>query len=309
MRLVESYLNEVGRYLPGSDDNDILRELRASLEEQVYDAAGDATPGPQHEKTVLNRLGHPMKVASGYRGQRYLIGPELFPIFIQTLKTVLVVVAVIQLALMLTGYVASGWTTSVKGLASGLFGTLLWATVVVLVVFAVTEYSGERLNWYDGWTADSLRPTRGASVKGSNLVTNLVSEGVFLLWWNDVLPFHDWIPGAIKTFDVALGSVWEPLFWPLNLLFGAWFVLHAWVLIRGLWQPATLYTELALGALGIAAGGWLLLHGPLLSVSGDVGADGELIAHRVMLTIIGGALVITAWDMLVAWRRLRRAAS
>ena len=180
MQLIDSYLSEVERFLPADQRADILGELRSSLEEQVLDVAGDTTPGLDDQKVVINRLGHPLKVASGYQGQRYLIGPELFPTFVQTLKTVLVVVAAIQIAIMLTAYVSSGWTTSVRGLLSGIFESLLWASIIVSLVFASIEYSGDRLDWYDKWSADSLSLSVGPPVERGAVITNLISEGIFL---------------------------------------------------------------------------------------------------------------------------------
>ena len=306
MQLIDSYLSEVERFLPADQRADILGELRSSLEEQVLDVAGDKTPGLDDQKVVINRLGHPMKVASSYQGQRYLIGPEVFPTFVQTLKTVLVIVVAIQIAIMLTAYVSSGWTTSLKGVLSGIFESLLWASIVVSVVFVSIEYSGERLNWYDKWSADSLSLSVGPPVERGAVITNLITEGIFLLWWNNVLVFQNWIPGARDIFTVTLSDTWAPLYLPLNLLVGAWFLLHAFVLIRGLWNAAALYAEMALGAMGVAVGVWLLTHRPLLNVTGDLGPDGELRVERVLLTFIAVIIAITVWDMVLAFRRWRK---
>lgn len=306
MQLIDSYLNEVERFLPANQRADILGELRSSLEEQVLDVAGDKSPGVEDQKVVINRLGHPMKVASNYQGQRYLIGPELFPTFVQTLKTVLVVVAAIQIAIMLTAYVSSGWSTSLKGVLSGVFESLLWASIIVSLVFASIEYSGERLNWYDKWSADSLSLSAGPPVERGSLITNLITEGIFLLWWNNVLVFQNWIPGGRELFTVTLTETWAPLFLPLNLLVGAWFLLHAFVLIRGLWHAAALYAEMTLGAIGVAVGVWLLTHRPLLNVIGDLGPEGELRVDRVLATFIVVIIAITIGDIYLAFRRLRK---
>ncbi|MEM9057750.1 MAG: hypothetical protein AAGD86_09750, partial [Pseudomonadota bacterium] len=64
MQLIESYLVEVGRYLPAATRSDILSELRVSLEDQAQELAGDSAPTQDHERAVIERLGHPLKVAS-----------------------------------------------------------------------------------------------------------------------------------------------------------------------------------------------------------------------------------------------------
>jgi hypothetical protein len=306
MRLIESYLSEVGRYLPADQCDDILSELRSSLEEQVLDVAGGSTPNLDDEKKVINSFGHPLQVASGFQGQRHLVGPELFPSFVLTLKTVLILVALIQVGLMLTAFVTSGWTTSTINLIRGIVETLFWTAAIIVAIFAVLEYSGEQLNWYKDWTADSLSLSCGVTTKHGDLINNLIFEGVFLLWWNDVLVLQNWIPGAREVFTVTLGEAWSPLFWPLNILFGVWLILHAVVLIRGLWKPAALYAEIALGAIGIAIAAWLLTHSPLVNISGNVGEDSSVIASRVVVTVIIGVIAITLWDTFLAVRRLRQ---
>ncbi len=305
MQWVESYLSQVRRYLPGKANDDIIAELRASIEEQVYDVAGDAPAQPDDEKTVLNRFGHPLKVASGYRGQRYLIGPEIYPSFLQTLKTVLILVALVRIGIIFTAYVATGGTVSFMGVFGGLFESLLLTAAIVLLVFATIEASGDQLGWYESWNADSLKPGRGADVDSSDLITNLVSESVFLLWWNNILPFQNSIVRDGGEVVVSLSQVWSTLYWPLNIIVGAWFVLHAWVLLRGVWRTNALRLEVALGVAGIATMAWLIAARPLIVITGAIGDQATAIGDRVMVTVLIGVIAFTAWDVFLAIRRLR----
>ena len=309
MQWVESYLSQVRRYLPGKSNEDIIAELRASIEEQVHDVAGDAAAQPADEKTVLNRFGHPLKVASGYRGQRYLIGPELYPTFIQTLKTVLLLVAFVRIVIIFTAYAASGGTVSIMGVFGNLFETLLLASAIVLLSFAAIEVSGDQLHWYESWDADSLKPGRGAGVDSSDLITNLVTEAVFLLWWNDILPFQNWIPRVDGEFVVTLTEVWSTVYWPFNLIVGGWFLLHAWVLLRGVWYTNALRLEIALGAAAIGIMAWLIAHRPLLNIMGDTGNNAAVIGDRVLLSVLVFVIAFTAWDVFKAYRRLRTTAA
>ncbi|MEL7448488.1 MAG: hypothetical protein AAFN78_04720 [Pseudomonadota bacterium] len=306
MRLIESYLDEVSRYLPAKQRGDIVSELRVSLEDQAQDLAGDAEPGPEHEKAAINQMGHPLQVASGYQGQRYLIGPELFPSFIVTLKTVAIIVVLIQFALLLTSYVTVGNTTSLLGLFKGLLEMVLWSTIWVVGVFVAIEFSGERLNWYKDWSADSLKPTAGSPVDNGQLITNLITEGAFLLWWNDVLVLQNWIPGGHEVFSLTLTETWTPLFWPLNVLVAAWFLLHAYVLYRGLWQRGTVIAEVVLGGVFIAIGLWLISHAPLAEVAGSISEFSAAAANRVIVSVIVVIMALTAWDSYTVLRRLRR---
>jgi uncharacterized membrane protein len=158
MDLVESYLVEVRRYLLDAQRDDIVEELRETLEEQVHDHAEGCGRSPQREDelAVLSILGHPLKVASGYREQRYLLGPALFPTYVQTLK---LVVSIALIAQFLVGFAAAsvaGWDMSIGDALWALINMVLWAVAVVTLVFVAIEYSGEKLNWYDSWTPESL---------------------------------------------------------------------------------------------------------------------------------------------------------
>ncbi|MFK8017650.1 MAG: hypothetical protein AB8G17_19655 [Gammaproteobacteria bacterium] len=306
MGYVDSYLVQVGRHLTNAQRDDILDELRSSIEDQVHDIAGDREPTPDDEKAVIARLGHPLKVASGYTGPRYLIGPELFPSFVQTLQRVLVIVALVQVAVLAVAFVSSGYTTTLRGLFSGAFGTLMWALVIVLGVFAAVEYSGDQLNWYNNWTPDSLSLARVTPIDRGDLITNLVSEVVFLLWWNDILVLQNWIPGNGEVLAFALGPAWSALHLPLNVVFGGWFLLHLAVLLRGVWSPKTLALEIALGVVGLVIAGWLLLQPPLLIVSGALGDHTEQLTERVVFATIVIIAASILWDIWLAYRRLRK---
>ena len=118
MQLIESYLFEVGRYLPEDQRDDILSELRSSLEEEIREAAGTDTPNREQIETVLNRYGHPINVASAYKEPRYLIGPELYPAFIETLSTVFTVSVIIVVSLQMLTWVTSGWAPRVTTISS-----------------------------------------------------------------------------------------------------------------------------------------------------------------------------------------------
>lgn len=305
MRWVESYLAEVERHLNEDGRADILGELRASLEEQIDELAGAGEPTEAHQKQAINALGHPLKVASSFNGPRYLIGPDLFPTYKQILKLVLLIVAVIQCALLLLAYTTTGWHGTLTGIVKSFLDTLLWSSVVVTAIFISLEALDERIDRYGGWTADRLQPSARAPVSGSDQVTNLVSEGIFLLWWNGALVFQNWLPIQSDALPVALGPVWAALYWPLNVLVGAWFLLHAWVLARGLWSRQTLVAEIVLGALGIAGALWIVTHPPLLTFHAEMPEQAVKFVTRAATTVIVVLAGFCAWDVFNAVRRLR----
>ncbi len=294
MQLIESYLHEVGRYLPDDQRDDILVELRSSLEEEVREYAGTDEPGRNQIETVLNKSGHPINVASAYKEQRYLIGPELYPAFIETLSTIFTVSLIAVVSLQLLTWVTQGWATGIWGFAENLVRLSLWLVAITVISFATLEYYGERLGWYDNWKASSLSLKPAASFDRGDIMTNIVSEGVFLLWWNSVLVIQNWIPGLADKFTVSLSEVWAPLFWPINLIVGAWFVLHAFTLLKRRWTRPTLLGEIVLGALAFTVCIYLVSQPNLIAVSGAV--EGKLLLDRSIRVTVGVVAVIIAWD-------------
>ena len=276
MHLVDSYLHEVARFLPASQRADVVGELRATIEEEIGERASShgGAPTREDEAAVLSRFGHPFKVASGYQSRRYVIGPDLYPAFLQTLSTLLVVVVALQFVAALALAAGTGWTISLPGLLEGLVESVFWVAVVVTLVFVALEGAGRRLTWYDRWEPASLGAGAASVVDRGEVVTGLITEGVFLLWWNEALVLGGWLTAwsdAGGAVALSLGAAWSPWFWPLNALVGASFLLHAFVLARGLWHRPTLVAEIGLGAATLAVAIWLLWQdGALVAVSGPL---------------------------------------
>ena len=66
MRLVESYLIEVCRFVPSELRDEIARDLREAIAEEIYVLADahNEDPPDTDVKQVLNRFGHPLKVGA-----------------------------------------------------------------------------------------------------------------------------------------------------------------------------------------------------------------------------------------------------
>jgi ABC-type antimicrobial peptide transport system permease subunit len=93
---------------------------------------------------VLKRLGPPEKVAASYLPPRYLIGPELYPYFLTTLRIVLGVVAVLA-ALAIGASLGAGPDAPrnavdlVARLFGGLLDALISAAGTVVLIFAIIQ--------------------------------------------------------------------------------------------------------------------------------------------------------------------------
>lgn len=92
MRLIELYVQEVTRRLPESQREDIGLELRSTIEDMLPDEYQE-----EDVKSVLRELGHPAKLASGYRDKpMHLIGPRYFDVYVNLLKLIIPLAMIIS---------------------------------------------------------------------------------------------------------------------------------------------------------------------------------------------------------------------
>lgn len=147
MDLLERYLQAVGQYLPASSKYDTLAELRANLLAQM-DAMQEETGLPLTEDEiagVLKQHGRPELVAARYLPHQSLIGPELFPSYLLTLRRVLPAVVLIYAVVHLIALVVDtgnphlglGIVQAVVQFPPVLFAFWAWTTLA----FAGFEYA------------------------------------------------------------------------------------------------------------------------------------------------------------------------
>src|SRR5687768_10678460 len=86
MELIERYLNEIGRRLPPKTRDDILAELRSVIQDKLDERVPEGQITRAHVIEVLKSMGSPKKVAASFAGERYLIGPSLYPTMIRVMK-------------------------------------------------------------------------------------------------------------------------------------------------------------------------------------------------------------------------------
>src|SRR6185503_2332703 len=92
MSLIDRYIAEVGRHLPEKNREDIEAEIRSMLEDMI-DENRQQTGKPVNDELIaaaLEQLGDPKLLAHKYTpAKHYLIGPDWYEPYIETLKRVL----------------------------------------------------------------------------------------------------------------------------------------------------------------------------------------------------------------------------
>ena len=88
MDMLDRYLQAVKFFLPGKQQDDIVRELSENLIARMEDREEElGRPLDEAEQAaILREHGHPMLVAGRYRTRQHLIGPTFFPLYLFALK-------------------------------------------------------------------------------------------------------------------------------------------------------------------------------------------------------------------------------
>ncbi len=270
--LFERYLHAVGKHLPWQRQDDIVAELRANLEVQREEREA-ALGRPLTEGEMidwLKELGPPVRMAARYQPARYLIGPAIFPLYLQILRIVLlwatVAYAVATVVRTFTEPHAPEW------IAQALLGypqLLFSAAACVTIAFAILEVVSERypekcppcLASSPNWSPTSLHPVeKEPALKGkprtlTTAVANFV-VGFAVLVWLLLLPSYPFLvlgPGAAylhhSPFQFAPVVVW--FYWAVVGLNAFQLIWQGYNLLADMWRTKHPLHTLATKALGL----------------------------------------------------------
>lgn len=157
MNMIDRYLHEVGKYLPGKNREDILAEIRSHLS----DTLDERVKGEASEEDVINLLketGSPRKLAASYQGgQQYLIGPDQYPFFRMVAGIVLAAVIGAQLLAFGVNYMLGEEVVSYWESLAGLITSIPSAIGSVVIVFLILKQFGVKPDLEDGeWDPRTL---------------------------------------------------------------------------------------------------------------------------------------------------------
>jgi hypothetical protein len=198
MKLVEQYLEVVGRKLPFKGRQDLKAELRSLLLDDI-EAKYGSDPTEEQLKSALKDFGAPDAVARRYHDQQDLIAIGLVPFYFFLLKLVLGALALAFFILFILGQVdielgavaAGGMSllTVVKGLGIFILRTLnayFAAVGVMTLVFIAVSHLGKvkSMDPEEDWSPDELADVEiGPPVvsRFSSIVTIVVLSVMLIL--------------------------------------------------------------------------------------------------------------------------------
>jgi len=242
MELLERYLQAVRTYLPMSQQEDILKELRENLRGQIEDresALGRALNEDELAE-ILKKHGHPLLVATRYRQSRHLIGSTLFPFYWLVMKIFLAIVG-FGYAVSVLVLIAEGKPFfEVLGALLSYVSAVLPTFAIVTIVFAVLDIGNSKFRLlekatkvtnekFDPRTLPMLRPASdfpdAKPISRFKTAFELFFSAAFLLWWMRVSPIRKLalfvVLGPLGLADkipFQLGPVWNIIYWPVIFL-------------------------------------------------------------------------------------------
>ena len=327
MKLIDRYVREIGRKLPQKTRTDIEKEIRSAVEDMLDDRSKKESRAIDEDMTVavLKEYGNPETVAASYLPERYLIGPQLFPIFwlvTQIVFAVLTTLTVIAMGFALFGDYGSPAPAEFWGdffkLLGQYFSGMMAAFGNIVLVFALIQRFATGWDFNDKDEEKDWNPRDLPDVEDVDQVSvaGTVTEIVFLVLGLILFNFY---PQYIGIYGFSeKGSFFAPILsdaffgympW-INLLWGLQFALNVWLIQQRRWQFGSRLLSIIVKA-GGAALAYVMLVGPSIvgltpevlmtemSFSADAAQSLALIIAQVVkfaliISIIAGAAEVVS---------------
>jgi len=319
MDLLDRYVAAVRRNLPsganGVGADDIAAELRDVLLERAEareEALGRPLDTAEWER-LLVEFGHPLVVAARYREKQSLIGPELYPFYLYSLKLFGAITALgVAAVAIFRAMVDPGDAGQV---AVQLLHSIWWAATTVVgtttIVFAAVERYGGFDRHFRNWKPGDLPEVERTKEPGRLASAVEVALGVLiLLWWAGLA--HIPVVTNANGFRLELAPVWTQLYWPV---FAVLALRLAYNIVRWLkphwgWTRGGLAIVSTVGAIIVAvllyrAGHWVTVvpTGMAAEQAGKLQASLDL---SLRIGIVAAAAVWLWQGAQELWRWMRR---
>lgn len=250
MDLIQAYANKVSSYLPAKQRASTRDEIYADLADEFDDA--NATP-----EDFLADKPHPMKYAAALAepNQAYLIGPQFYFSYVETLKGAAAIVSIIFIGLGLLEVGTSGLLiTPLIGAALGLLQALVWTTAAITGVFIALERSGERASWLDNWQTSSLKQwLSNHTISRTTIAFELGMSLILLAWLMGIFQFPTFVWHDGQRIDDWQLMISNSLRWAFIALLVVDVTQAIWQFSEPVWSLAKRWLRIGFNALWILA--------------------------------------------------------
>lgn len=275
-KLIDRHVHAVGEQLPRDRREDICKELRSALLDDLEARAGEGDPTTAMAAEVLRAVGPPEAMAARYLPDRSLIGPRYYPVYRLILIVILAVVGVgftLSLIFTLLGNGADPSVSRLVSLAFSFFQAVLGTIGGVTLVFIALERLDARRSAggeSDGWDPLSLAPAEDPDrVQPAEL-------NVGFLWLAFLIVVFNFFPHWVGIVDASgEGRTLLPILAPafsahipwLTALWASNLLLKVILLQEGRWGMSTRWMEFGLGVFELFVIYRILQGGPITTIS------------------------------------------
>lgn len=267
MALLDRYLHAVRGHLPAGERDDIVAELaddlRAKFEEREQALGRPLTE--DDEAGLLAPYGRPVLLAARYKRRQYLIGPEVFPFYVTTLKIALAVALVIHVAVVV-GFAVSGRTFGeavelLTNYPTAALNVFFWVTAA----FAAFDLAVARTKIADKWDPRSLPrvPTTAPLPSRLEVGFELVIGALFVVWWATLPRASRLVFGPAEPF-LSPGPAWAQFYLPVLVVALASVLAKSVALVRPDWITFRVVAGVVMSAASLALLGLLMRSGDLV---------------------------------------------
>lgn len=316
--LTRRYIDQVTAHLPDGQRGDIARELEALTADMTEERLAAGADAPTAEREVLEELGDPARLAATYRSTpAYLIGPELYPVYVRALQWILPLVLLVALVVNIVEYSATEPSGQLGAMIGAVVGPVVTAFLVALGTVTALFWLFERFassadrrtlarDGTRAWSVDALETdVVQARDAQSEAVVNLVF--VAMLAFVPVLPttflYVGHLNGDGSFVNQGLWDFWIPAYYVLLAVVAAQAV---WTLVRrGTSRPQIVVravTDVAAAVFFTA----LVLTQEVIDPAIDSGilqtSGGEDWVDALYVVVIW---LVAAWDLYMCWKYWR----
>lgn len=296
MELLDRYIYDVGKRLPVKQREDIEKELKSLLLDALEARTGGAEPTEADAAAVLKEFGSPEEVAARYNGEKYVIGPRLYPTYRMVLWIVSGALALGLFISIFMGYAFS--MDNGAGLGSHMLqflGSLVssvWSAIgVVTVIFwgierGMSRKAADQLNMSEPWDPKALPPVpKNKNVwKPADSIVAIVFIVIALILFNampDLIAVYSQDSSGEFTRYPVLAAQALDAYLPLwNIGWALSLALHALVLVQGRWQLGTHLGNIALKIYDVAVV-IVMMAGPALLNTGMMIGGNDMVMRIV----------------------------
>ncbi|WP_233279790.1 hypothetical protein [Caulobacter vibrioides] len=273
--LVDRYLGAVAALLPKDSRQDIVAELRDLIVNRVEDLeAQRCRPLDKREiEELLREIGHPIAVAGRYGPHTALIGPELYPFWLFSVK-VLVIVAAIAAAIpagvaLLT---AHGDARLVMRTVTDFIPTALCLIGAATLIGAAIERGWINTDGFRNWKVNDLpRVSKSKKRLFESRFEGLFEAAVTLLfigWWTGLVDFPNDNVITTRGGEIVLSfsPIFQTLYWPILVMAVVQVMSSLILMVKPGWVRARAGFEIVTGLIGLAIAAALWPAMPLVTL-------------------------------------------